>query len=457
MTQTYRTERDSLGEVQVPASAMYGAHTERARGNFQFTALKLSDFPELVVALAMIKKAAALTNRDLGVLSAEKSQAICEACEEVIGGQHHDQFVVDMVQGGAGTSTNMNANEVIANAALAHLGLPFGDYRVLHPNDDVNRSQSTNDVYPSALRLAMLAGIGPLKAAISSLVAAFNEKADEFRPIMKVGRTQLQDAVPISLGDEFAAFAVTFSEDCRRIDEVAALLHEINLGGTAVGTGTNTPTGYAPRVIEELSRISGRPLRLADNLIEASSELGDIVMFSGMLKRIAVKISKVCNDLRLLSSGPRAGIGELVLPPIQAGSSIMPGKVNPVIPEVVNQVAFQVIGNDLTVTLAAEAGQLQLNAMEPIAALNVLQSMRMLSRAFEHLAEKCVRGIKADEQRCASLLANSLVNAVDLVHQLGYERAARVAKHAMTFRCTLVDSLCEVEGLSYAEAAQLLQ
>ncbi len=456
MTTPLRTERDSLGEMQLPAEAYYGIHTARALENFRFTALKLSDFPDLVIALAQVKKAAAIANRALGVLDPARARVIVAVCDEIIAGQHHAHFVVDMLQGGAGTSTNMNANEVIANLGLERMGHARGDYHHLHPNDHVNRSQSTNDVYPTALRLALIAGAQPLKAAIDGLVRALKAKAEEFRPIMKVGRTQLQDAVPISLGDEFGAFAATFEEDTKRIDEIAALLHEINLGGTAIGTRTNTPEGYTDLAVAELSRITGRRLSLADNLIEASSDLGALVMFSGTLKRIAVKISKMANDLRLLSSGPRAGLGEITLPPMQAGSSIMPGKVNPVIPEVVNQVAFQVIGNDLTVTLAAEAGQLQLNAMEPVAALNLLQSERMLAQAFEHLAERCVVGIRANEARCAEQLAGSLVLATRLVNKIGYERAARVAKHAMETGQSLAEALCEIEKTSAAEAEALL-
>ena len=343
MTRRMRTERDSIGEMEIPAEADYGIHTARAVENFPITGITLSHFPELIESLAMVKKAAALANRDFGRLKPEIAAAIVSACDLVIAGDEHHDFVVDMLQGGAGTSTNMNANEVIANVALKLLGKPRGDYAVVNPNDHVNLSQSTTVM----------------------------AQAEEFDDVIKVGRTQLMDAVPMRLGSEFRAFAVTVAEDIERLKEFAGLLREVNLGGTAIGTGINTPEGYSERVIRNLAEVSGVPLVPAADLIEATSDLGAFVTFSSVLKRIAVKLSKICNDLRLLNSGPRAGLGEIKLPAVQAGSSIMPGKVNPVIPEVVNQIAYQVIGNDLTVTMAAEAGQLQLNAMEPVIVLNI--------------------------------------------------------------------------------------
>ena len=352
----FRTESDSLGPKQLTRETVWGIHTARALENFPITGVPLAHFPELVQALAMVKKAAALANRELGALDAARAAAIASTCDEIIAGRHHEHFVVDMIQGGAGTSTNMNANEVIANLALQGLGHAPGDYAQLHPNDHVNRSQSTNDVYPTAIRLAVLEACAPLRAEQQRLADAFAERARAFAPVIKVGRTQLQDAVPMTLGMEFAGFAATIEEDIARLGELAALLREVNLGGTAIGTGVTTPAGYAALAVRHLAAISGEPLVEARDRIEASSDLGAFVTVSGVLKRIAVKLSKICNDLRLLSSGPRAGLGEIRLPPMQAGSSIMPGKVNPVIPEVVNQVAYQVIGNDLTVTLAAEAG-----------------------------------------------------------------------------------------------------
>ena len=439
-----RIERDSLGEFEVPAEAKYGVHSMRAYKNFFISGVPVSEFPELVIALAQVKKAAAAANTKLGVLDAERARAIQDACDEIIGGAHHDQFIVDMIQGGAGTSSNMNANEVIANIALAKMGHSLGAYQHLHPNDDVNRSQSTNDVYPTALRLAILRNVDSLTLEQRRLSDAFEAKAVEFDHVHKVGRTQLQDAVPMTLGQEFRSFANTIEADIERIGEISLLLREVNLGGTAIGTSINTPPEYPGTAVAELSRVVGFELKLARNLIEASSDLGAFVMFSGVLKRIAVKLSKICNDLRLLSSGPRAGLGEIVLPPVQAGSSIMPGKVNPVIPEVVNQVAFQVIGNDLTVTMAAEAGQLQLNAFEPVAIFNILQSIRILKRAMRCLTDRCVVGIAANEAHCRSLLNNSLVLATGLVPILGYENAAKIAKHALATGKSVADAAAEL-------------
>jgi len=440
-----RTEYDSLGQYDVPDDALYGIHSIRAYHNFRISDVPLSEYPELVHALAMVKKAAAGANRKLNVLSPEKATAIRNACDELLAGHHHEHFIVDMVQGGAGTSTNMNANEVIANLALKSLGFEYGDYQNIHPNDDVNRSQSTNDVYPTALRLAILQKMDGLTEEHQRLCDAFEAKAREFDGIAKVGRTQLQDAVPMTLGQEFRSFANTIEEDIERLKEVSKLLLEVNLGGTAIGTGVNTPANYTDVAVSELQKVSGFPLRSARNLVEASSDLGAFVAFSGILKRVAVKLSKICNDLRLLSSGPRAGLGEIRLPAVQAGSSIMPGKVNPVIPEVVNQVAFQVIGNDLTVTMAAEAGQLQLNAMEPIAFLNILQSIRILKRAMACLTDRCILGIEADEMRCRGLLENSLAMATSLVPQIGYEKSALVAKHALNNEISIAQALEELK------------
>ena len=441
-----RTERDSIGEMEIPADADYGIHTARAMENFPISGITLSHFPELVQSLAMVKKAAALANRDLGKLDQGTAAAIISACDLVIAGDGHEHFVVDMLQGDAGTSTNMNANEVIANLALKLLGRPRGDYAVVNPNDHVNLSQSTNDVYPTAVRLTILRACPDLIACQRLLKDALMAKAVEFEDVIKVGRTQLMDAVPMRLGSEFRAFAVTIGEDIDRLGEFAALLREVNLGGTAIGTGINAPQGYSERVIRYLAEVSGVPLFPAAYLIEATSDLGAFVTYSSVLKRIAVKLSKICNDLRLLNSGPRAGLGEIRLPAVQAGSSIMPGKVNPVIPEVVNQIAYQVIGNDLTVTLAAEAGQLQLNAMEPVLVLNILQSMRMLIRGMSVLREKCVIGIEADRERCRELLEGSLVNVTALSPYIGYAAAARVAAQAKACRRSIREVVLS-EGL----------
>ncbi len=448
-----RIETDGIGPLEIPAEADYGIHTARALDNFPITGIKLNHFPELVQSLAMTKKAAALANRDLGVLSPALSEAIASACDAIIAGAHQ-HFVVDMLQGGAGTSTNMNANEVIANMALTAMGRPRGDYAAVNPNDHVNLSQSTNDVYPTAVRLTILRDCPSLIASQRALKEAFMLKAVEFDDVIKVGRTQLMDAVPMRLGSEFRAFAVTVGEDIDRLGEFANLLREVNLGGTAIGTGINTPEGYSAAAIKHLSEISGVQLVAAGDLIEATSDMGAFVTFSGVLKRIAVKLSKICNDLRLLNSGPRAGFGEIRLPAVQAGSSILPGKVNPVIPEVVNQIAYQVIGNDLAVTMAAEAGQLQLNAMEPVIILNILQSMGMLMRGMKVLRERCVLGIEADRERCRELLEGSLVAATALNPYIGYGEASRVAKIALQTRRSIRDVALAEKLMSEEQLAE---
>ena len=432
MTQptAHRIETDSLGDIAIPAQSAWGSQTQHAIDNFPITGVAISHYPELIVALAQIKAACAQANADLGCVNRDTAAIITEICNEIISGKHHDQFVVDVMQGGAGTSSNMNANEVIANLGLKRLGHEFGDYQHLHPNDHVNRSQSTNDVYPTAIRLAVLARTQPLIEVMHGLIAAFRNKGDEFNHIRKVGRTQLQDAVPMTLGDEFRSFATTIGEDVDRLTEISTLLTEVNLGGTAIGTGINAPQGFTNLAVGHLRELAGAPLTSATDLIEASSDLGGLVAYSGILKRIAVKLSKICNDLRLLSSGPRAGIGEIILPPVQAGSSIMPGKVNPVIPEVVNQVCFQVIGNDVTITFAAEAGQLQLNAMEPVILHKLMESMGTLTQAIHVLTTRCINDTKADEVRCQILLGNSLIRATELAPIIGYEAASKLAKFA---------------------------
>ena len=449
-----RIEKDSIGEMKIPESADYGIHTARAVENFPITGILLNHYPELVQSIAMVKKAAALANLELGALSPDIANAIMAACDQIIAGKGHEFFVVDMLQGGAGTSTNMNANEVIANMALRHLGKERGDYASVSPNDHVNLSQSTNDVYPTAVRLTILRDCPSLLDSQIALKAAFLQKAAEFDHIIKVGRTQLMDAVPMRLGSEFRAFGVTVGEDIDRLKEFANLLREVNLGGTAIGTGINTPEHYPATVIRHLGKVSSIDLVTAGDLIEATSDMGAFVTFSGVLKRIAVKLSKICNDLRLLNSGPRAGLGEIRLPAVQAGSSIMPGKVNPVVPEVVNQIAYQVIGNDLTVTLAAEAGQMQLNAMEPVIVFNILQSMRMLMRGMVTLREKCVLGIEADEERCRELLDGSLVTVTALNPYIGYNEAARVAKIALKTRRTIREVALSEGVMTEAQLAE---
>ena len=445
-----RREHDLLGERDVPAQAYYGVHTLRAIENFPITGQSISHYPDLLCALAEIKIAAALTNCDLGMLSSEKCDVIVAASKEIINGGFHEQFVVDVIQGGAGTSTNMNANEVIANRALELLGHARGEYSYLHPNEDVNMSQSTNDVYPTSLKLATYRGCQRLLTKMESLQRAFDAKAVEFKDIIKVGRTQLQDAVPMTLGQEFKTYAVMVGEDILRLKESLPLICEINLGATAIGTGINTHPDYAKKIRDHLVVLTGLPLETAPNLIEATQDCGAFVQLSGVLKRIAVKISKICNDLRLLSSGPRAGFGEINLPAVQAGSSIMPGKVNPVIPEVVSQVAYEVIGNDVTISFAAEAGQLQLNAFEPVIAYSMFRSVSHLTGAFETLELKCVRGITANESRIKELFDRSIVLVTALNPYIGYQHATEVAQAALESGRRVYDIVLE-RGLLTAE------
>ncbi|MEX1309977.1 MAG: aspartate ammonia-lyase [Candidatus Sulfomarinibacteraceae bacterium] len=426
-----RSEHDLLGEREVPADALYGIQTLRAVENFPITGIRLGHFPHLIRALAMVKQAAARANRKLGLIDDEIADAIDRACTEIIDGHWHGHFVVDVVQGGAGTSTNMNANEVIANRALELLGRERGEYRHCHPNNHVNLSQSTNDAYPTAVRVAVVLELADLLAALGTLETDLQTKAAEFAGVLKMGRTQLQDAVPMTMGQEFDAFAVTTAEDIARLSETARLFLEVNLGGTAIGTGINADPRYPQIAVAELAAITGLELVLAPNLVEATPDTGAFVMFSGVLKRVAVKLSKLCNDLRLLSSGPRCGLNEINLPAVQPGSSIMPGKVNPVIPEVVNQVAFQVIGNDLTITLAAEAGQLQLNVMEPIISFAIFESLDMLTASVKTLSERCIRGITVNADRCREMVEGSIGLVTAAVPALGYEAASDVAKEAL--------------------------
>ena len=431
MTKNTRIEHDFLGEKKIPADAYYGIQTLRAIENFKITDIPISIEPEMIRALGYVKKASAKANRDLAVLPEEIANAIVRACDALIAGELVNQFKVDCIQGGAGTSTNMNANEVIANKALEILGHPKGQYEIIHPNNHVNCSQSTNDAYPTAFRVALLLIIPKLTTALSSLAGAFQEKAKEFSDVLKMGRTQLQDAVPMTLGQEFNAFASTLLEDVERLDSVCELFYEVNLGATAIGTGINAPSGYRALAIDYLAQLTGLPMKSSKDLVEATWDTGAYVQLSGLLRRIAVKLSKICNDLRLLSSGPRAGFNEINLPKMQPGSSIMPGKVNPVIPEVVNQVAFQVIGMDLTVTLAAEAGQLQLNVMEPVMAFDLFSMLEMLQRGCRVLDGKCVRGITANRERCLELVLNSIGIVTALNPIIGYEASAAIAKEAL--------------------------
>jgi aspartate ammonia-lyase len=451
-----RREHDFLGDKDIPVTAYWGVHSARAVENFPITGQAIGGWSDLVCALAFVKLASARANLSFGVIDARKADAIAQACNDLIQGQLHDQFVVDVIQGGAGTSTNMNANEVIANRALEHLGFDKGRYDVLHPNDDVNASQSTNDVYPTALRLAAWFGIGRLIAAMADLRGAFELKAAEFSKILKIGRTQLQDAVPMTLGQEFLAFAIMIGEDEQRLREARALITEVNLGATAIGTGINAPHGYAEKVIELLAGISGVPVVKSENLVEATQDTGAFVQLSGVLKRVACKLSKICNDLRLLSSGPQAGFGDIKLPARQAGSSIMPGKVNPVIPEVMNQVAFEVIGNDITITMASEAGQLQLNAFEPIMGWALAKSVKHLTNASKTLQTNCVEGIQANTELLARRVAESVTLVTALNPIIGYEKAALIAKTALATGGTIADTADALGIMSRAEMEALL-
>ena len=426
-----RKEHDFIGEMEIPDDKYYGIQTLRAMENFFITGTPLNTEPFMVKALAYVKKSAACANADLGVFDREIADAICYACDEILDGKYHDQFLTDLIQGGAGTSVNMNANEVIANIALEKMGYKKGEYKYCHPNNHVNASQSTNDAYPTAFRIALLKRLDEYKGSLAALASSFRRKGEEFKDVLKMGRTQLQDAVPMSLGSEFTGWGNTIREELSRVDSAKNLIREINMGATAIGTRINAPEAYPELVTKYLVKFTGSPLFLADDLIEATSDTGAYVQLSGVLKRTAVKLSKIANDLRLLSSGPRTGFNEINLPQIQPGSSIMPGKVNPVIPEVVNQVAFYVIGADTTITMAAEAGQLQLNVMEPVISYSLFNSILFLSRACETLRKKAVDGITANPEHTAAMVMNS-VGIVTLLNPIiGYEESSSIAKEAL--------------------------
>lgn len=451
-----RTEHDSLGAMEIPAHAHWGIHTARALENFPITRRPISVYPDLIIALARVKQAAARANREIGVLDPAKADLIEQACREIVDGELHDQFLVGVIQGGAGTSTNMNTNEVIANRGLELLGHELGDYQHLHPLDDVNRSQSTNDVYPTAIKLAMVLGTQRLLEEHAKLTKSFAAKGTEFAGILKVGRTQLQDAVPMTLGQEFSGFAHTLAEDFDRLSEVLPLLGEINMGATAIGTGITADPRYAAAVCRHLSEVTGIPMETAPDLIEATSDAGVFMTLSSTLKRAAVKLSKICNDLRLLSSGPQAGLGEINLPHRQAGSSIMPGKVNPVIPEVVNQVAFSVIGADATVTIAAEAGQLQLNAFEPVIAHSILQSLAWMTNACRTLRVNCIDGITPNLTRLSMQVETSVGVVTALTPFIGYTASASLAHTALTTNASIADLVVAAGLMDREEVTRVL-
>ncbi len=426
-----RLEHDLLGEREVPFEAYYGIQTLRGLENFNISGVSLNFYPLLIEALASVKMAASLANFELGLIDKSLSDAIVRASNEIKNGRFHVHFIVDMIQGGAGTSTNMNANEVIANRALEILGYERGNYEHCHPNNHVNLSQSTNDVYPTAIKIAIINSNKKLICVLKDLIGSFRKKGVEFSHVIKMGRTQLQDAVPMTLGQEFEAYATTLDEEVERLNENVRLFLEVNMGATAIGTGINSDPDYAEKVIGHLQKITDLKIVNAKNLVEATQDTGAFIMYSSALKRTAVKLSKICNDLRLLSSGPRAGLNEINLPPMQPGSSIMPGKVNPVIPEVMNQIAYKVIGNDLTVTLAAEAGQLELNVMEPIIVQSIFESIEMLKNGMITLKNKCIDGITANEKRCREYVENSIGLVTALNPVLGYEISSEVAKEAL--------------------------
>jgi aspartate ammonia-lyase len=452
-----RLEHDLLGERELPSSAYYGVQTLRATENFPISGIPLKNFGHFIDALAYVKKAAALANAELGVLSQERARAIAAACDEILEGKLHDQFVVDMIQGGAGTSTNMNANEVIANRGLELMGHGKGEYHHLHPNDHVNASQSTNDAYPTAVKLAVILSLRDTLGAMGELKAALELKAAAFADVLKMGRTENQDAVPMTLGQEFGAYAVMIGSAMRALKGAAGELHEINMGATAIGTGINSPPGYAELVTELLAQISGVPVSKAADLVEATQDSGSFAQMSGSLKRAAVQVSKICNDLRWLSSGPRCGLGEIMLPPMQPGSSIMPGKVNPVIPEVVNQICYQIIGYDMTIAMASEASELELNMAEPIMAYDLLHGLMLLKNGCIILASRCIAGITANRERCRQYVENSIGLVTALNPVLGYERSVSIAKEALDSGRSVYGLVLEKGWLSQEALDDLLR
>jgi aspartate ammonia-lyase len=451
-----RREHDLLGDRDVPSEFYYGVQTLRAIENFNISGVTLNFYPSLIDALAIVKEAAAEANFELGLLSKEVRDAIVTACEDIKNGKYHNHFVVDMIQGGAGTSTNMNANEVIANRALEIMGYEKGQYEFCHPNNHVNLSQSTNDAYPTAVKIALINSNKKLISVLNTLVESFQSKAKEFAHIIKMGRTQLQDAVPMTLGQSFEAYAVTLAEEVERLNQNAQLFLEVNMGATAIGTGINSEPEYTEKVMKHLKRIADMDVVLATNLVEATQDTGAFVMYSSAVKRLAVKLSKICNDLRLLSSGPRTGINEINLPPMQPGSSIMPGKVNPVIPEVVNQIAFKVIGNDLTVTMAAEGGQLELNVFEPIIVQSLFESIEMLKNGMNTLKYRCVDGITANEERCRELVHNSIGLVTALNPIIGYEKSTMIAKEALKSGRSVYELVLEHKILTQEQLDKIL-
>ena len=452
-----RREHDSLGEREVPGHAYYGVQTLRGVENFPLSGIPMSHYEHYIRAFACVKRAAARANSELGVLDKKIAGAIMKACDEILDGKLHDQFPVDMIQGGAGTSTNMNANEVIANRALELLGHQKGEYKFCHPNDHVNCSQSTNDAYPTAIKLGVWFTLRDTLKGLQELKGALEEKAEEFADVIKMGRTENQDAVPMTLGQEFGAYAVMIGDGIRHLEHAGNELLETNMGATAIGTGLNSPAGYAPLCTKYLAEISGAPVRLAGNLVEATQDSGEFALMSGAMKTAAIQLSKICNDLRWLSSGPRCGLYEIRLPALQPGSSIMPGKVNPVVPEVVSQICFQIIGNDVTISMASEASELELNQAEPIIAFNLFFGLTLLRNAAVVLASRCVSGIEPNRERCREYVQNSIGLVTALNPVLGYEKSAAIAKEALQTGGSVYDLVIAKGWLSQERLDELLK
>lgn len=451
-----RDEHDLLGDRKVSYESYYGIQTLRAIENFNISGVTLNFYPVFIESLAIVKMAAAKANHELGLLSDPVAEAIIQACAEIINGKFHYHFVVDMIQGGAGTSTNMNANEVVANRALEIMGHEKGDYKYCHPNNHVNLSQSTNDAYPTAIKISLLKSNISLIDVLKQLIDSLRLKAKEFADVIKMGRTQLQDAVPMTLGQSFEAYAVTLEEEIKRLSQNAKLFLEVNMGGTAIGTGINADPGYSDKVIKHLRDITGKDIKLAANLVEATQDTGAFIMYSSAVKRLAIKLSKMSNDLRLLSSGPRCGLNEINLPPMQPGSTIMPGKVNPVIPEVMNQIAFKVIGNDLTIAMASEAGQLELNVMEPVIVQSLFESIEMLKNGMNTLNRRCITGITANREHCRSMVENSIGIVTALNPYIGYEASTELAKDALENNRSVYELVLEKNLLSKEKLDEIL-
>ena len=441
--QKFRKESDLLGELNVPLDAYYGVQTQRGINNYHISRKKMRDYPDYVIAVAYVKLAAVETNHSLGVINDELAGAIAQACREIIDGKLHDDFPIDIIQGGAGTTVNMNANEVIANRALEILGHNKGEYQYCSPNDHVNFGQSTNDVFPTTIRLAIIRMNKRLVASLTGLISALRYKGEEYNDVLKMGRTQLQDAVPMTFGQEFKAYADNMEEEILNLERNVRLLHEINMGGTAIGTGLNALPGFAKLCAANLSKLTGNAFETSPNLVEATPDTGAYVSYSSALKRLAVKLSKICNDLRLLSSGPRCGLNEINLPPKAPGSSIMPGKVNPVIPEVTTQVCFKVIGNDVTISFAAEAGQLELNVMEPVIAASLFESVTWLCNGIDTLVSECILGITVNKECCLEMVKNSIGVVTALNPYIGYKASTKVAKEALETNRSVYDIVLE--------------